>query len=71
MGRIKSLITQVKVGIAGRAHNCQANSKHRLLKGDKRLEIKNGLGWNYYCWDCALKIFEQDITKLKEFQASK
>lgn len=71
MGRTKSLITQVAIGTAKKAHDCQANSGHRLKKGDKRLEVRNGLGWDYYCWDCALKIFDKDIASLTELRNSK
>jgi hypothetical protein len=70
MSRTKSLIAQVVIDCAGRAHNCQANSSHRINKGDKRLNVKNGMGWDRYCWECALKILARDIEKLTSLQNS-
>lgn len=70
MGRTKSLLTQVEIDYAGKAHNCQANSAHRISKGDKRLKVKNGMGWDHYCWDCAVKIFSRDIEKLTALRAT-
>ncbi len=62
---IKSLIETVRIETALRAHNCQANQKHRVNKGDIRLSVKDGLGWANYCKECAVKIIEKDIEKLK------
>lgn len=70
MGRTKSLLTQLEIDHAGKAHNCQANSAHRISKGDKRLNVKNGMGWDRYCWDCAQKIFAKDIEKLTSLKES-
>lgn len=70
MGRTKSLITQVSIDYAVKSHNCQANSGHRINKGDKRLKVKNGMGWDYYCWDCALKILSNDIKKLVDLKST-
>ncbi len=66
MPRIRSLLTPVEIDVAKRAHNCQANSAHRLAMGDRRLAVKNERGWDYYCMDCGLKILDRDAAKLKE-----
>ena len=63
---IKSLVEKVGVDIAGRAHNCQANSKHRIEKGDIRLKVRNGRNWDHYCRACAETIITRDIHKLNE-----
>lgn len=68
MARIKSLITQVKVDIASRAHNCQANASHRIIKGDVRLKVKNGRSWDHYCKACAETIIKKDIQTLIKLQ---
>ncbi len=65
---IKSLVTRVEIDTAGKAHNCQASAKHRIEKGDERLKVRNGRSWDHYCLDCAKKIIERDIEKLKEIQ---
>ena len=65
---IKSLITQVGVDTAGKAHNCQASTKHRIEKGDVRLKVRNGRSWDHYCLACAKNIIGRDIEKLTELQ---
>lgn len=65
---IKSLITQVEIDTAGKAHNCQANAKHRIEKGGVRLKVRNGRSWDHYCLECAKKIIARDIAKLMAIQ---
>ncbi len=64
----KSIIDTVRVDRAGKSHNCQANSTHRINMGDVRLKVKDGLGWAHYCQECAIKIIDRDITKLTQLR---
>lgn len=66
---IKSLICQVGVDIAGKSHNCQANSSHRIAMGEVRLKVRNGRSWDHYCTDCAKRIIARDIARLTALQA--
>lgn len=66
---IKSLIVQVGVDAAGKSHNCQANSKHRIAMGDIRLKVRNGRSWDHYCRACAETIIARDIAKLAVLSA--
>ena len=68
MPRIKSLLVRVEVDQSIRAHNCQANSRHRLVTGDKRMKVRNGRRWDHYCVPCAAVIIERDIAELHELQ---
>ncbi len=68
MTRIKSLIEQVGIDRAGSGHNCQANAAHRIKKGDVRLKVRNGRGWDHYCCACAVTIIARDIQKLTNLQ---
>lgn len=68
MGRIKSLLIRVEIDEVQKAHNCQANSAHRLVKGDKRLKVRNGRSWDHYCLSCAAVILERDLAELHELQ---
>ncbi len=68
MGRTKSLLIRVQIDEAQKAHNCQANASHRLVKGDKRLKVRNGRSWDHYCASCAAVMFERDIFELSELQ---
>jgi hypothetical protein len=73
MARIKSLIAQVQIDRVGKAHNCQANPRHRLEKGDMRLKVRNGRSWDHYCRACAELIIDRDIqklTNLRRFEVS-
>jgi hypothetical protein len=66
---IKSLVVQVRVDIARKAHNCQANAKHRIESGHVRLKVRNGRGWDHYCHACAMTIIARDIFKLTVLQS--
>lgn len=65
---IKSLVVQVAIDTAGKAHNCQANARHRIEKGDVRLKVRNGRSWDHYCRACAEIIIARDIEKLTGLQ---
>lgn len=62
----KSLVQRVEIDHALKAHNCQANSRHRLERGDRRLKVHNERSADHYCLECATKIIEQDLAKLQE-----
>jgi len=66
---IKSLLVQVRVDVAGKSHNCQANSKHRIAMGDVRLKVRNGRSWDHYCRTCAETIIARDLEKLEALRA--
>lgn len=68
MGRIKSLIIASSFDTALRSHKCQSNSTHILAQGSPRLKVKKGMGYEYYCKECAKKIIEGDIQKLIELK---
>jgi hypothetical protein len=68
MGRIKSLLIRVEIDEAQKAHNCQANAAHRLVRGDKRLKVRNGRSWDHYCIPCAATILDRDLAELQELQ---
>lgn len=68
MPRIKSLLIRVEIDEAKHAHNCQANSGHRLERGDKRLKVRTGRSWDHYCAPCAAVMIERDIAELQELQ---
>lgn len=61
----KSIVTRVEIDTALRAHNCQANRRHRLERGDPRLKVRSGRSWDHYCAACAARILEQDAAKLR------
>ena len=62
----KSLVQRVAVDQAKRAHNCQANRRHRVQRGDTRLKVFNGRSADHYCFACALQIVEHDLEKLRQ-----
>lgn len=65
MPRIRSLRIRAEVDVAKKAHNCQANARHRIERGDKRLNVRNGRSWDRYCLDCATTIVGRDIAALE------
>jgi len=64
----KSLVIRVEIDKTVRAHNCQANPRHRLEGGDKRLKVRNGRSWDHYCASCAAVIIGRDIEELQALQ---
>ena len=62
----KSLVQRSEIDQVQKAHNCQANSKHRLERGDRRLKVYVDRSHDHYCKECALKIIEADILRLQE-----
>jgi hypothetical protein len=64
VGRVRSLLIKVEIDTAQRAHKCQANSRHPIKRGDLRLNVRAGRGWDRYCMDCARKIVEGSIASL-------
>jgi len=65
----KSLVIRVEIDHALKAHNCQANARHRLARGDKRLKVRNGRSWDHYCVPCATGILVRDVAKLRTLLA--
>jgi len=55
----------VEIDQAKKAHNCQANDRHRVEKGDTRLKVRNGRSWDHYCVACAKVILQRDIAELQ------
>lgn len=66
----KSLIQRATADFTLRAHNCQANPKHRLVKGEVRMRVAVARSFDHYCQACALAIIEQDLAKLQQLKAS-
>ncbi len=65
---VKSLVIQVEIDQALKAHNCQANARHRIERGDTRLKVRNGRSWDHYCAQCAKAILERDNAELQDLQ---
>ena len=62
----KSLVQRSEIDFVRSSHNCQANAKHRLKPGDRRLKIYEDRAQLHYCTECAIKIIECDIEKLQQ-----
>jgi hypothetical protein len=65
MAKPKSMLPNVVVDEAKRAHNCQHNAAHRLKQGDKRLRVRVQRAHEHFCAACALDIIRRDIGKLQ------
>ena len=61
----KSLVIRVLVDVARASHNCQANDKHRISKGDARLKVRNGRSRDHYCRECAEIMISAGIQRLE------
>jgi hypothetical protein len=66
MSRPKSFLPGgMRVDFAGRSHNCQHSSLHRIVKGEPRLKVPNGRSFDHYCVACGLRFIERDLDRLK------
>lgn len=65
MPRVRSLVETIAFDHALRGHECQANSKHRIVKGEMRLKVRNGRSWDHYCIACAQQILSKDVARLQ------
>lgn len=68
MAKPKSFVKNISIENAKKAHNCQHNSKHRILAGDVRVKLKDGRTAEYFCVNCALDTIQRDITRLEEIK---
>jgi hypothetical protein len=68
MARPKSLIKTLAVTQAKRAHNCQNNNSHKILKDDWRLEVREGRQTKRYCILCAKSFLEKTEEEIKAVQ---
>lgn len=65
MAKPKSFVKSISIEKAKKAHNCQHNSKHRILAGDIRVRLKVGRTSEYFCANCALSTIRRDIEMLE------
>ena len=68
MAKTKSFVSNISIDVVQRAHNCQHNSAHRLVKGDVRLKLKDGRAVEYFCAKCALESVSKDIQRLESIR---
>jgi len=61
-------VIRVEIDHALKAHNCQANARHLIERGNRRLKVRNGRSWDHYCLACAAVILERDIAELEGLQ---
>jgi hypothetical protein len=64
----KSLIKTLAVTQAKRAHNCQNNNSHKILKGGWRLEVREGQQTKRYCILCAKSFLKKTKEEIEAIQ---
>ena len=64
MARPKSLLVSMEITQAGHAHDCHFNKAHRILKGDKRLTVRENGNKQHYCLACARTFLVRDAERL-------
>jgi hypothetical protein len=58
------------ITVAGRAHDCRYNKRHRIQKGEHRLTIKDDRDEHHYCLTCAHDFMQKSFAKLQELHAA-
>lgn len=69
MGRPKSLIKNVYISKAKRAHSCKSNANHRIKSGEQRLTVKEGQSERNYCMECGKRFIDLAIEDLKRIRS--
>lgn len=69
MARPKSLTLSLSVDRALKGHTCQHNHNHAIAKGDLRLKVAVGRGYEHYCIVCAEVFISQAIERLQKLRA--
>lgn len=62
----KSLLKNITVTQAGKAHSCTHDKKRRFAKGDYRLTIKEDRDESHYPLDFAEILIQENIERLEE-----
>ena len=70
MAKLKSLIKNVSLTEAKRAHDCRFNTKHKICKGDTRLTVKEGRKTSNYCVSCATLFLDSSIRELQNIRSN-
>ncbi len=68
MPKHRSLIVGAKVVSAGRKRKCYHDRTHSITKGDRCLEVRDGMTWKGYCVACAANMFALGLRTLTELQ---
>lgn len=69
MGSPRSLTLSMSVDRASKRHACQHSKKHVIAKGDLRLKVKAGRGYDHYCLQCARKFLSLSVETLQKLEA--
>jgi hypothetical protein len=69
MAKPKSLLIGTAVVEAGRLRKCYHNKKHQIQKGDRCLEIREGLAIKGYCLTCAKEMMTEAKRRIDELDA--
>jgi len=70
MARYKSILVGVRVVHAGRRRKCYHSNKHKIVKGDIVLEVKQDMGWFGYCSECGAEILKKAAVDIAAYQAA-
>lgn len=70
MAKIRQLLKHVSIGRAPKVQTCQRNAGHQIAAGDWCVLIRDeGMPYKrVYCRDCALPMFKQCASNLREYR---
>jgi len=69
MGRPKSLVKNIYISEAKRAHSCKSNANHKIQKGDQRFTVKEGQSERNYCMECGKRFIDLAIEELNRVRS--
>lgn len=68
MAKFKNVVVASRVVNAGRKRKCYHAPKHKILKGETCLEVRDGRAWKGYCRPCANEMFARAAALLSQLQ---
>jgi hypothetical protein len=70
MPKHKRLTITAEFVTAGRKRKCYHNQAHSIKKGDRCLEVTDGMALKGYCLVCAAAMIDASISELETLRSS-
>jgi hypothetical protein len=70
MAKYKSVLVGLRVVHAGRVRKCYHNKRHKIVKGDIVLEVRDDMNWMGYCAECGAEMLTIAVAEMTAFETA-
>ena len=70
MAKYKSVIVGVRVVRAGRSRKCYHSKRHKIVKGDIVLEVRDKMNWPGYCSECGAEMLRIAVADIAAYEGA-